>query len=197
MEPITLSGRVVTLEPLAQHHLAGLQNAVTDGNLWELFFTMIPHPDAMQNWIDTALQLQAENKVLPFVIRNNFSGEIVGSTRYMNIDLNNKRLEIGTTWYAKRVQRSAVNSECKLLLLRHAFEQIECNAVEFRTDWFNHRSQRAIERLGAKRDGVLRNHMILPNGRVRDTAVYSILKNEWAGVQQNLIFQLERPRDPC
>ena len=132
---------------------------------------------------------------MPFVIRENFSGNIVGSTRYCNVDAANKRLEIGYTWYAKRVQRTAINTECKLMLLRHAFEDLHCNAVEFRTDWFNQPSQRAIERLGAKRDGVLRNHTILPNGRVRDTVVYSILDSEWNGVRQNLTFKLERPTE--
>jgi RimJ/RimL family protein N-acetyltransferase len=117
---------------------------------------------------------------------------VIGATRYCNIDSTNKRLEIGYTWYALSYQRSAINTECKLLLLTHAFEVLDCNAVEFRTDWFNQRSQKAIERLGAKRDGILRSHMILPDGRVRDTVVYSILKHEWAGVKANLEFKLKR-----
>jgi RimJ/RimL family protein N-acetyltransferase len=197
MQTITLSGRFVTLEPLEQHHLAGLVEAASDGQLWTLFFTTVPNPDTIQTWFDTAIAQQRENKALPFVVRENFSGKIVGATRYCNVDLGNKRLEIGYTWYAKRVQRSAVNTECKLLLLRHAFEQLHCNVVELRTDWLNHRSQRAIERLGAKRDGVLRNNSILPNGRVRDAVVYSILNSEWDGVQQNLCFKLESPAEPC
>ena len=195
MQPITLSGRFATLEPLEQHHLPGIIEAASDGKLWTLFFTTVPNPDNIQTWFDIAIGLQKEGKALPFVIRENFSGNIVGSTRYCNVDAANKRLEIGYTWYAKRVQRTAINTECKLMLLRHAFEDLHCNAVEFRTDWFNQPSQRAIERLGAKRDGVLRNHTILPNGRVRDTVVYSILDSEWNGVRQNLTFKLERPTE--
>ncbi|PRC92927.1 GNAT family N-acetyltransferase [Solimicrobium silvestre] len=197
MQAITLTGRYVTLEPLAQEHLTGLQAAAADGQLWNLFFTGVPTKETTQQWLDTALALQADKKALPFVVRENSSGEIVGTTRYCNIEMNHKRLEIGFTWYAKRVQRGAVNTECKLLLLRHAFEQLECNVVEFRTDWFNQTSQRAIERLGAKRDGVLRNHVIAPNGRVKDTVVYSILNNEWNGIQEHLRFKLERHSASC
>ena len=197
MHAITLTGRFVTLEPLTQAHLPGLKAAAADGELWNLFFTSVPHPDQLQTWFDTAMSLQAENKALPFVVRENFSGDVVGTTRYCNVDAANKRLEIGYTWYAKRVQRTAINTECKLLLLRQAFEQLGCNAVEFRTDWFNQVSQRAIERLGAKRDGVLRQHTILPNGRIRDTVVYSILSSEWNGVQQNLTYKLDRPVNAC
>ena len=192
MQPITLTGRFVTLEPLSLSHIPGLQAAAADGELWNLFFTGVPHPDQMQAWLDSILNQQQENKALAFTVRENFSGEIVGSTRYCSVDAANKRLEIGYTWYARRVQRTALNTECKLLLLRHAFEQLHCNAVELRTDWFNHVSQRAIERLGAKRDGVLRNHTIMPDGRVRDTLVYSILNSEWQGVQQNLLYKLSQ-----
>ena len=138
--------------------------------------------------------MQAQKKALPFAVKDNATGKIVGSTRYCNVDHINKRLEIGYTWYAKSVQRSAINTQCKLLLLNHAFETLDYNAVEFRTDWFNQKSQAAIERLGAKRDGVLRNHMILPDGRVRDTVVYSILKNEWPAVKMNLQYLLNKPR---
>ena len=151
----------------------------------------------MQNWLDTALSLQRKNEALPFVIVENFSGKIVGATRYCNIDAPSRRLEIGYTWYAKRVQRTAINTEAKLLLLRHAFEQLKCIAVEFRTDWLNTTSQRAIERLGAKRDGLLRNHKIMPDGRIRDTVVYSILNTEWFGVEQNLNYKLERTPEAC
>ncbi len=197
MSPITLSGRFVTLEPLAHAHLPGLQAAVADGELWKLFYTSAPHPDQVASWMETAMQLQTEKKALPFVVRENFSGAVVGTTRYCNVDLANLRLEIGYTWYAKRVQRSAVNTECKLLLLRHAFEQLRCNVVELRTDWLNQTSQRAIERLGAKRDGLLRSHMVSPDGRVRDTVVYSILNTEWMGVQKNLQFKLESHSASC
>ncbi|MFZ6734497.1 GNAT family N-acetyltransferase [Undibacterium sp. Ji42W] len=181
-------GKHVTLEPLQQHHLADIQAAAVDGDLWKLFFTSVPSPDNTQNWLHIALDMQQQQKALPFVVRENATGQIVGATRYCNMDINNKRLEIGYTWYAQRVQRSPVNTECKLLLLGHAFEEFGCIAVEFRTDWFNRRSQAAIERLGAKRDGVLRNHMILPDGRIRDTVVYSILHSEWAGVKKNLQY---------
>ncbi|MFZ6678395.1 GNAT family N-acetyltransferase [Undibacterium sp. Tian12W] len=185
---ITLKGKHATLEPLEQHHLADIQVAAADGELWKLFFTSVPSPDNTQNWLNIALDMQQQQKAVPFVVRENATGQIVGATRYCNMDINNKRLEIGYTWYAQRVQRSPVNTECKLLLLGHAFEEFGCIAVEFRTDWFNRRSQAAIERLGAKRDAVLRNHMILPDGRIRDTVVYSILHSEWAGVKKNLQY---------
>ncbi|WP_110257382.1 GNAT family N-acetyltransferase [Undibacterium pigrum] len=187
-KPMTLKGKHVTLEALEQHHLADIQNAAADGELWKLFFTSVPPPDNTQNWLNIALEMQQQQKAVPFVVRENATGQIVGATRYCNMDINNKRLEIGYTWYAQRVQRSPVNTECKLLLLGHAFEEFGCIAVEFRTDWFNRRSQAAIERLGAKRDAVLRNHMILPDGRIRDTVVYSILNSEWAGVKKNLQY---------
>jgi RimJ/RimL family protein N-acetyltransferase len=192
MKPTILTGRFVTLQPLAPAHLTGLQEAASDGELWKLFFTSVPKPEEMQQWLEAALALQQKNEAQVFVVFENFSGKIVGTTRYCNLDTANRRLEIGYTWYAKRVQRSAINTECKLLLLRHAFEQLNCIAVEFRTDWLNQTSQRAIERLGAKRDGVLRNHKIMPDGRIRDTVVYSILHTEWSGIQQNLSFKLDR-----
>lgn len=187
-KPFTLRGQHVTLEPLNQQHLKEVQVAAADGELWKLFFTSVPSPDNTQNWLNTALEMQQQQRAIPFAVRENVSGELVGSTRYCNMDMSNKRLEIGYTWYSQRVQRSPVNTDCKLLLLGHAFEEFGCIAVEFRTDWFNRRSQAAIERLGAKRDGVLRNHMILPDGRVRDTVVYSILNSEWAGVKKNLQY---------
>ncbi|MES2036219.1 MAG: GNAT family protein [Pseudomonadota bacterium] len=187
-KPITLKGKHVTLEPLEQHHLTDIQAAAADGELWKLFFTSVPSPENTQNWLNIALEMQLQQKAVPFIIRENATGQIVGASRYCNMDINNKRLEIGYTWYAQRVQRSPVNTECKLLLLGHAFEEFGCIAVEFRTDWFNRRSQAAIERLGAKRDAVLRNHMILPDGRIRDTVVYSILNSEWAGVKKNLQY---------
>lgn len=192
MQAITLNGRLVTLQPLSPQHLSGLQEAASDGELWNLFFTSVPKPDHMQNWIDTAITLQKKNEALTFVVLENFSGKIVGTTRYCNIDAASRRLEIGYTWYAKRAQRTGINTECKLLLLRHAFDELKCIAVEFRTDWLNQPSQRAIERLGAKRDGVLRNHKIMPDGRIRDSVVYSILDTEWNGIEQNLIYKLEK-----
>ncbi len=193
MTPVTLTGRFVTLVPLTAGHRDGLQQAAADGELWKLFFTMVPRPDDMPAWMESALSLQQKNEALIFTVFENFSGKIVGTSRYCNLDPQNQRLEIGHTWYARRVQRTAVNTECKLLLLGHAFQQLKCIAVEFRTDFLNHRSQRAIERLGARRDGILRNHKIMPNGRIRDSVVYSILNSEWEGVKQNLTFHLERP----
>lgn len=187
----TLAGQHALLVPLTQDHLNGLANAASDGQLWELFFTSVPAPDSMTIWFDNAMEQQEKGLAIPFTVFDQTLNKIIGSTRYCNIDNANKRLEIGYTWYAQSYQRSAINTECKLLLLTHAFEVLECNAVEFRTDWFNQRSQKAIERLGAKRDGVLRSHMILPDGRVRDTVVYSILKHEWLGVKANLEFKLK------
>ena len=196
IEPITLTGRFVTLEPLSPKHLEGLQFAVVDGELWKLFFANAPTPENMSAWLDSALASQEDNSALAFAVRENYSGDIVGTTRYYDIEAKHRKLKIGYTWYAHRVQRSAVNTECKLLLLSHVFNQLKYNAVEFRTDWLNQTSQRAIERLGAKRDGVLRSDVILPDGRVRDTVVYSIISNEWPGVFQNLNFKLNS-RQPC
>lgn len=192
--PFTIQGQHVRLEPLTQDNLSEIQAAAADGELWNLFFTSVPTFEQTQQWLSLALEMQEQQKAIPFVVKNMADGRIVGATRYCNIDHHHKRLEIGYTWYAKSVQRSGINTECKLLLLTHAFETFDCNAVEFRTDWFNHKSQAAIERLGAKRDGVLRNHMILPDGRVRDTVVYSILQNEWPGVKKNLQYMLNKAR---
>jgi RimJ/RimL family protein N-acetyltransferase len=193
----TLKGQHLSLEPLEQQHLSGIQAAAADGELWKLFFTSVPSPENSQDWLNLALAMKEQQKALPFIVRDNRNGEIVGSTRYCNIEQSHKRLEIGYTWYASRAQRTAINTEAKLLLMTHAFEVLECNAVEFRTDWLNRRSQAAIERLGAKRDGVLRSHIILPDGRVRDTVVYSILRHEWPGVKINLQFMLNRAREVC
>lgn len=191
VEPVTLAGRHATLEPLSHEHEDGIRLAVADGELWKLFFTTVPHPEGVRAYIEGLLAQRERGAAIAFVVRDNRNGDIVGGTRYLNIDAANRRLEIGGTWYASRVQRTAVNTECKLMLLAHAFEMLDCIAVEFRTDWFNKRSQAAIERLGAKRDGLLRNHMIMPDGRIRDTVVYSIIQNEWAGVKRNLQHKLE------
>ncbi|MDQ9169857.1 GNAT family protein [Oxalobacteraceae bacterium R-40] len=192
VEPIMLTGRYAALEPLDIKHAAGLEEAVMDGELWKLWFTAIPAPEEVAEFVEQLLSERAQGKSMAFAVRDNKSGKIVGSTRYLNIDAGNRRLEIGGTWYAARAQRTAINTECKLLLLTHAFEALDCIAVEFRTDWLNQRSQAAIERLGAKRDGVLRNHRIMPDGRIRDTVCYSILRNEWNGVKINLQHKLER-----
>ncbi|MBC3936909.1 GNAT family N-acetyltransferase [Undibacterium rugosum] len=192
LKPIYLQGQHISLEPLNESHLDDIRAAAADGELWKLFFTSVPRPDQVSQWLATALEMQQQQRALPFAVRDNQSGKIIGSTRYCNIEHTHQRVEIGYTWYARSAQRSGVNTECKHLLLRHAFEVWQCIAVEFRTDWFNRRSQAAIERLGAKRDGVLRNHMILPDGRIRDTVVYSILRNEWPGVSQNLQYMRQQ-----
>ena len=148
----------------------------------------------MGQYIATALDMRERLGAMPFVVRENASGEIVGCTRYFNVDETNRRLEIGHTWYSKRAQRTAINTECKLMLLTHAFEKLACIAVEFRTHWFNHASREAIARLGAKQDGVLRNHQLMPDGSRRDTVVFSIIDGEWLAVKQHLMFQIERSR---
>jgi RimJ/RimL family protein N-acetyltransferase len=192
VDNIALKGQYATLEPLALTHENDIRLAIADGELWKLWFTTIPGPDGVRAYIEQLLSQREQGLVFPFAIRDNASGRIVGCTRYMNIDARNRRIEIGGTWYAQSMQRTGINTECKLLLLAHAFEQLDCIAVELRTDWFNKRSQAAIERLGAKRDGVLRNHMVMPDGRIRDTVVYSIIKNEWAGVKIHLQHKLKR-----
>jgi RimJ/RimL family protein N-acetyltransferase len=194
LEPITLRGEHARLEPLSQAHHDGLVEAVKDGELWKLWYTFIVRPENMAREIDRRLGLQAAGSMLPFTVFD-ADGRISGMTTYMNVDANNRRVEIGSTWYAKRVQRSAVNTQCKLLLLTHAFETLDCIAVEFRTHFFNHQSRRAIERLGAKQDGILRSHQIAPNGTLRDTVVYSIIASEWPTVNAHLTYQLnDKPR---
>ena len=189
LEPVTLRGAHARLEPLSQEHCGGLTEAVRDGALWKLWYTFIPKPEDMRKEIDRRLVLQSSGSMLPFTVFD-ADGKIAGMTTYMNVDTPNRRVEIGSTWYAKRVQRSALNTQCKLLLLTHAFEQLDCIAVEFRTHFFNHQSRRGIERLGAKQDGVLRSHQIAPNGTLRDTVVYSIIASEWPTVQAHLTYQL-------
>lgn len=192
-EPITLSGRHATLEPLSPAHADGLRAAAADGELWRLWYTSVPAPERMEAEIERRLSLQAQGSMLPFAVRD-AEGELVGMTTYMNIDAANWRVEIGSTWYARRVQRTPLNTECKLMLLRHAFETLGCIAVEFRTNWMNHQSRTAIARLGAKQDGVLRSHVRMADGTLRDTVVFSIIASEWPAVRHHLQFQLERPR---
>jgi RimJ/RimL family protein N-acetyltransferase len=189
LEPVSLSGPHARVEPLSQAHRDGLTEAVKDGELWKLWYTFIPKPDDMAKEIDRRLGLQASGAMLPWTVFDP-GGQIAGMTTYMNVDAPNRRVEIGSTWYAKRVQRSALNTQCKLLLLTHAFEKLDCIAVEFRTHFFNHASRRGIERLGAKQDGLLRNHSIAPNGTLRDTVVYSIIAGEWPTVKAHLTYQL-------
>ncbi|TPQ38671.1 GNAT family N-acetyltransferase [Cupriavidus pinatubonensis] len=193
IQPVTLSGRHATLEPLRPEHAEGLRAAAADGDLWKLWYTSVPAPERMEAEIARRLGLQQQGSMQPFAVRD-ASGQLAGMTTYMNIDAANRRVEIGSTWYAQRVQRTPLNTECKLMLLRHAFEQLECIAVEFRTHWMNHQSRTAIARLGAKQDGVLRNHMRMPDGSLRDTVVFSIIASEWPTVRNHLQFQLERPR---
>ena len=194
VDPVVLKGRHATLEPLGREHEEGLRRAAADGELWRLWYTSVAPPEKMGEYVAAALDMRERLGAMPFVVRDNASGEIVGCTRYFNVDAANRRLEIGHTWYAKRAQRTAINTECKLLLLTHAFEELRCIAVEFRTHWFNHASREAILRLGARQDGVLRNHLIGPDGVYRDTVVFSIIESEWAAVKRHLQFQLERPR---
>lgn len=193
--PLSLEGKFASLIPIEQSNLLDIQAAVADGQLWKLFFTGVPSPESTQSWLDLALDLQRKQEALVFLVKDNASGKIVGSTRYYNLDQENCRLEIGHTWYSKSVQRTAINTECKYLLLTYAFEVLRCIAVELRTDWFNKRSQAAIERLGAKRDGILRNKMRTSDGRLRDVVVYSIIDSEWNGVKKNLEFLMNQPRD--
>ena len=194
LEPVTLQGAHARLEPLSQDQCDGLTEAVRDGELWKLWYTFIPKAEDMKKEIDRRLGLQAAGSMLPFTVFD-ADGKIAGMSTYMNVDTPNRRVEIGSTWYAKRVQRSALNTQCKLLLLGHAFEAINCIAVEFRTHFFNHQSRRAIERLGAKQDGILRNHQVAPNGTLRDTVVFSIIVSEWPTVKTHLTYQLnDKPR---
>ncbi len=191
--PITLSDTAVTLAPLSQNHATDLMEAAADGELWKLWYTMIPAPDGVVAEIDRRLGLMDKGSMLPFAILTP-EGKAVGMTTYMNIDADNKRLEIGSTWYRKSVQRGPMNTQVKRLMLTHAFEALGCNAVEFRTHFMNHQSRAAIERLGAKLDGVLRSHMVMADGSLRDTCVYSILAHEWPTVKTHLTWQLEKPR---
>ena len=193
LQPVALQGRHASLLPLSPEHLAGLQDAARDGELWKLWYTAVPSPEGMAAEIERRLGLLAKDAMLPFTVVD-ADGRIAGMTTYMNVDGPNRRVEIGSTWYASRVQRSALNTECKLMLLAHAFDTLNCIAVEFRTHRLNTQSRRAIERLGAQLDGILRSHQISPNGSLRDTAVYSIVAAEWPTVRAHLQFQLQKPR---
>lgn len=194
LQPVSLRGAHVELIPLSPQHHDGLVKAVQDGRLDQLWFTNVPGPESMQEDIARRLSLQKNGTMLPFTVVDAVTGEIVGMTTYMNIDAANRRVEIGSTWYAARVQRTALNTEAKLLLLRHAFGQMHCIAVEFRTHFLNHGSRRAIERLGARLDGILRAHSVAKDGTLRDTCVYSITAADWPAVRAHLEWQLGRPR---
>ena len=192
--PTTVEGRGIRLEPLSQDHGGGLALAAKDGDLFELWYTFVPEPEEVGAYVDEALAGQKQGHMLPWAIRELSSGAVVGSTRYHDIAAPIDRVEIGYTWYAKRWQRSHVNSTCKLLLLEHAFDELGCQLVGLRTDNFNFGSQRSIEALGAKRDGVLRHHQARADGSVRDSVMYSILVTEWADVRKHLEFRLARYR---
>ena len=191
IQPVTLAGQHVRLEPLRTEHADALREASGDGELWHLWYTSVPRPTEVESYIATALAGQAAGTDLPFVVRD-AEGTVVGCTRYCHVEAGNQRLEIGYTWYAARVQRTALNTEAKLLLLGHAFEALGAIAVEFRTNWFNQRSRAAIARLGAKQDGVLRNAQRMPGGGFRDTVVFSIIESEWPTVKRHLQYQLDR-----
>ena len=192
-EPLDLAGQHASLQPLAHEHHDGLVEAVRDGELWRLWYTSIPAPEGMAGEIDRRLRLQAQGSMLPFTVFD-ANGRVAGMTTYMNIDAPNQRVEIGSTWYARRAQRTPLNTACKLLLLTHAFDTLACIAVEFRTHRLNTQSRRAIERLGAQLDGILRSHQRASDGSLRDTAVYSITASEWPAIRANLQWQLQRPR---
>ena len=192
LEPVTLSSGRATLEPLAHKHCPDLIEAVADGELWRLWYTTVPAPERVAAELEHRLGLQAAGSMLPFAAVDNGTGKAVGMTTYMNAEPAHRRLEIGSTWYRKAVQRTDFNTRCKLLLLTHAFERLDCIAVEFRTHFFNRASRRGIERLGAKMDGILRSHQIGANGVLRDTVVYSIIAGEWPAVKQHLTFSLNR-----
>jgi N-acetyltransferase len=193
LEPLVLKGEHASLVPLSQSHHDDLVAAVHDGELWNLWYTSVPSPQAMGAEIERRLGHQVRGVMLAFTVLD-AEGRVVGMTGYINADAQNRRVEIGSTWYRKSMQRTALNTECKLLLLSHAFETLHCIAVEFRTHFLNAQSRRGIERLGAKFDGLLRSHSIMANGTIRDTAVYSIIAGEWPAVKCHLRWQLAKPR---
>ena len=193
-KPVTLQSKTVHLEPLSIDHVSDFINAVKDGNLYNHWYTSIPQPKKMKMEIERRLKLRDMGTMLPFAVISLKTEKAVGMTTYMNVDKENKRVEIGSTWYAKSVQRTSLNTECKLVLLEHAFEKLNCICVEFRTHFMNHQSRRGIERLGAKLDGILRSNAIQKNGTIRDTAVYTIISSEWSSVKANLEYQLVKNR---
>ncbi len=192
IEPITLRGAHVTLEPLAPAHADGLALAAADGRLWELWYTSVPKPEAMPGEVKRRLDLYQTGSMLPFAVRRNDTGALCGMTTFMNVDAVYRRVEIGSTWHALSAQRTGINTESKLLLLTHAFETLHCIAVEFRTNYMNLQSRAAILRLGARQDGILRNHQRLADGTMRDTVVFSIIESEWPAVRRHLQFKLAR-----
>ncbi len=188
----TLTGKIAKLVPLQKEHRDGLLAAASDGKLWELWYTSVPSEETIDQYIETALTEQLHGRSLPFTIIDISTNKIIGCTRYCNAVPNNRRLEIGYTWYAKSCHKTGINTECKYLLLQHAFEQLNCIAVEFKTHSHNKESKRAISRLGAKLDGIVRNHSIDKNGMIRDTCLYSIIQSEWAVVKFSLDFEMKK-----
>ena len=193
LEPRTLEGHGVRLEPLSHEHVPDLRAAVADGRLWELWFTTVPEPDRVAAYVATALAGQRDGHMLPWAVRELSTGAIVGSTRYHDVVAEVDRVEIGYTWYAARWQRTHVNPACKMLLFSHAFDTLGCRVVGFRTDGYNFRSQRAIEALGAKKDGVIRHHWPRRDGSARDSVFYSVLLHEWPDVKRHLALRLGNP----
>jgi N-acetyltransferase len=194
VEPITLSARGITLVPLALSHESGLQGAAADGELWNIRVTSVPEPGQTRQYIEDALAMREAGSRFAFAVTDAASGEVLGSTSYHDILAGVKRVEIGYTWYAKRCQRTHVNSTCKLLMMTHAFETLGCHVVGWRTDNFNFASQAAIERLGAKKDGVIRGHALRRDGTIRDTVMYSLRSGEWPEVKAQLLYALDKPR---
>lgn len=194
LSEIELKGDLVTLIPMTIEHRDAMIEAASDGKLWELWYTAVPSIDTVDAYIETALANYAAGTSLPFVIIENSSQKLIGSSRYLNAEAKHKRLEIGNTWYKSSVQKSGINTECKLLLLSHAFEALHSVCVEFRTHWHNHPSRAAIARLGAKQDGILRNHQIDASGAHRDTVVFSIIEHEWPTVKQSLLYKSQRSK---
>lgn len=190
LEPVVLEGDHVRLEPLSEQHRQGLCDAIADGELWNLYVTQVPHPSRIDAFLSDAREAHESGDGLAFATIDRATGRVAGSTRFMRASLPNRRVEIGYTFLGSTWQRTAINTEAKLLMLTHAFEALDLNRVEFRTDYLNDRSRRAILRLGAKEEGVLRSHMVMPNGRVRDSVVFSITKNEWSGIKQHLSYKL-------
>jgi N-acetyltransferase len=188
--PITLEGKYIVLQPPSLDDIEGLSNATMDGEIWTSRFSQFPHPNEISKYIREMLDLNSNGLILPFITIDKTSNTIVGTTRYLNIDYENHRLEIGHTWIAKSWRRTYANTEAKFLMLQYAFEKLECIAVEIRTDVLNTVSRKAIQRLGAKQDGILRHHKIMRDGRIRDTVCYSIIKPEWKQVKANLIEKL-------
>jgi N-acetyltransferase len=190
LEKVILEGRYVRLEPISESHRGELIEAVSDGELWQLFVTLVPRVEGIDQFIENAISAHDTADGLAFATIDKASGRVVGSTRFMKANLANKRLEIGFTFIAKSYQKTMINTEAKLLMLTHAFENMGLNRVEFITDYLNHTSRNAILRLGAKEEGIMRNHMIMPDGRVRDSVLFSIINHEWAGIKQNLSYKL-------